>query len=102
MPLSNKKLKKEHYRQLINKVKSKLPGWKASLLSPGGRTILMNSTLLSVPIFFMSTFLLPTWIIKELDKVRRRFLWHGHKESTTGRYMSPIAWDLVKRPKNII
>jgi hypothetical protein len=52
MPLSNKKLKKEHYMPLIQRVKNKLLGWKAPLLSPGGRTTLMNSTLSAVPIFF--------------------------------------------------
>jgi hypothetical protein len=32
-----------------------------------------------MPVYFMSTFLLPKWVIKELNKIRRRFLWHGHK-----------------------
>jgi hypothetical protein len=49
----------------------------------------------------MSTFMLPTGIIKEIDKIRRRFLWHGHKESTTERYINPIAWEMVTRPKHM-
>jgi hypothetical protein len=74
MPLSNKKLQKEHYLPLIQKIQKKLPGWKASQLSIGGREILLNSTLTTIPIFFMSTFMLSKWVIREIDKIRRKFL----------------------------
>jgi hypothetical protein len=101
MPLSNKKIKKKNYLPLIQRVKNKLSGWKTPLLSSGGRATLMNSTLSAIPILFMFTFILPTWVIKEIDKIRRKFLWHGHKESTTERYISPIAWKMVMRPKHM-
>jgi hypothetical protein len=74
LPLSNKKLAKGHYRELIQRVQNKLANWKASLLSSGGRLTLINSTLMPMLIFFMSTFFLPIYVIKEIDKIRRRFL----------------------------
>jgi Reverse transcriptase (RNA-dependent DNA polymerase) len=101
MPLSDRRLTKEHFKALIMAIQSKLQGWKASLLSSGGRLTLLNSTLSTIPIFFMSTFMLPIWVINEIDKIRRRFLWHGHKEQIQRRYMSPISWDMVTRPKNM-
>jgi hypothetical protein len=52
LPLSNKKLTKEHYRCLIQKIRNRFPGWKAPLLSPGGRLTLVNSTLTFMPILF--------------------------------------------------
>jgi hypothetical protein len=74
MPLSNKKIKKKNYLPLIQRVKNKLSGWKTPLLSSGGRSTLMNSTLSAIPILFMFTFILPSWVIKEIDKIRRKFL----------------------------
>jgi hypothetical protein len=100
LPLSNKKLAKEHYRELIHRVQKKLANWKASLLSSGGRLTLINSALTPMLIFFMSTFHLPIWVIKEIDKIKRRFLWHGQKEHTTARYMSLVNWKIVTTPKN--
>jgi hypothetical protein len=99
MSLSDRRLTKEHYKALIMAIQSKLQCWKTSLLSSGGRLTLLNSTLSTIPIFFMSTFMLPIWVINEIDKIRRRFFWHGHKEQIQRRYMSPISWDMVTRPK---
>jgi hypothetical protein len=101
LPLSNRKLAKEHYRELIHMIQNKSANWKASLLSSGERLTLINSTLTPMLIFFMSTFRLPIWAIKEIDKIRRRFLWHGQKEQTTARYMSLVNWKIVTTPKNM-
>lgn len=100
MPLSNKRLKKEHYNALIHKIDKKLPTWKASLLSIGGRITLINAVLTAIPVYMMQTFILPKWVIKRIDKARRKFLWHGHK--TQGdRYLSLAAWELVTKPKRM-
>lgn len=98
MPLSNKKLKKDHYLPLIQKIANKLTTWKANLLSIGGRMVLLNATLTAMPIYYMQTFLLPKWVIETIDKIRKRFLWHGHN-GQEGRYMSLVAWEIVTRPK---
>ena len=62
-------------------MENKLSTWKANLLSIGGRVTLINATLSAMPISFMSTFMLPKWLIRKIDKIRRKFLWHGHKEN---------------------
>ncbi|KAJ4821284.1 RNA-directed DNA polymerase (reverse transcriptase)-related family protein [Rhynchospora pubera] len=45
----------------------------------------------------MSTFLLPKWLLKEIDKTRRRFLWGTTQ--TGGQRMSLLAWDRVCLPR---
>lgn len=63
---------------MIAKVDKYLAGWAARLLSPTGRLVLINAILDSVPTYAMAatTTMLPPAIIKELDALRRAFLWN--------------------------
>lgn len=83
---------------LIQKITKKLAMWKAPMLSIGGRVTLINATLTAMPVYMMQTFMMPKWVIKQIDKVRRRFLWHGHKEQNA-RFMSLASWELVIKTK---
>lgn len=56
---------------LLQKIDNKLHAWKARLLSPAGKIILMRSVLEAVLTYQMSTTLLPREI---LDKIRSKFV----------------------------
>ncbi len=73
LPLSPKALSKSDYLPLIEKLDKRLAGWKGLLLSRAGRLVLLNAVLSSVPAFFCSAFLVPTWVSKAIDKIRRGF-----------------------------
>jgi hypothetical protein len=53
-----------HYRKLHNKdwksieecIEKRLSGWKGKMLTTGGRLVLINSVLSSLPMFMMSFF----------------------------------------------
>jgi hypothetical protein len=70
-----------HHRQLLNSEWSKveerfqqnLSCWKAKYLSYGGRLVLLNSVLSSLPMFMMSFFEIPKRVLKNLDHFRSRF-----------------------------
>lgn len=47
----------------IEKLDWRLRVWKQKLVSRGGRLQLMRSVLSSIPIYFMTCFLLPKWVI---------------------------------------
>lgn len=49
----------------------------------------MNSVLSSIPIYFMSAFLLPKWVLSRIDKIGRKYLW-GNSETTKG--ISLLNW----------
>jgi hypothetical protein len=61
-----------HYRQLLNsewskveeRFQQKLSCWKAKYLSYGGRLVLLNSVLSSLPMFMMSFFKIPKGVLK--------------------------------------
>jgi hypothetical protein len=52
------------------------------MLSAGGRLVLINSVLSSLPMFMLSFFEIPKEVLKKLDYYRSRFFWQSddHKK----------------------
>jgi hypothetical protein len=75
LPLSAQKLRLDSFAPLIAKVDKFLSGWRALLLSPGGRLVLLNSILDALPAYAMGAMELPAGLLDALDKLRRSFLW---------------------------
>lgn len=99
LPLSNKKLKKATFLPLIQKFHDKLAGWAAKHLSIAGRLVLLKSVLLALPVYYMSVMALPVWVIIEIDKIRKKFIWHGI--NVEGRKMNLVKWEIVCMPKQL-
>lgn len=59
LPLSPMKLRVSDYQPLIASFDQYLPVWKAHLLDVGARLLLTNSVLGSLPVYWMSSLLLP-------------------------------------------
>lgn len=97
LPLSIRRLKKQHFMTLINMVHYRLAGWKGGFLSLAGRKILINSVINAMPMYYMQAFLLPTWVIKSIEKIKRSFLWRGNEECSGGHCL--VAWERVCLPK---
>ena len=64
----------ELWDPVIRKCERKLSRWKQRHLSFGGRVTLIQSTLSSIPIYFLSFFRLPSKITNKLIRLQRRFL----------------------------
>jgi hypothetical protein len=62
---------------LVQKVGSRLLGWKKDLLSYPGRELLVKSILTSIPTHYLIVFKLPKWAIAGIKKFRKSFLWKG-------------------------
>jgi hypothetical protein len=71
LPLSDMMLTRSAYLPLIQQEERRLPGWRSHMLSIGGRLTLLNSILTAQPVYYMSVFLLPKWVIRKLDHIRR-------------------------------
>ncbi|KAJ4756378.1 RNA-directed DNA polymerase (reverse transcriptase)-related family protein [Rhynchospora pubera] len=97
LPLTHKKPNRLCFQLLIDKVNARLAGWQSPLLSRAGRLVLTSSVLSSIPIFFMSVFQLPIWVIKAIDRTRRNFIWQGR----SGKGQPLLAWSRVCLPKSL-
>jgi hypothetical protein len=58
LPLHTRALRKIDVQPLIDRIASKLPAWKAKFLDHSGRLTLVNSVLTSMPVHFMTVFVL--------------------------------------------
>jgi hypothetical protein len=66
-------------------------------LTQGGKLIMVNSVLSSLPTFYMSAIKVPIDILNQIDRYRRHYLWRG---SDVNAKKPPLAaWKLVCRPK---
>jgi hypothetical protein len=61
--MNTRKLSNKDWQVIKNRIEKKLSGWKEKLLSVGGRLVLINSVLSSLPIFMMSFFELPKGVL---------------------------------------
>ncbi len=97
LPLSPKALRKSDFLPIIEKVDKRLAGWKGLLLSRGGRLVVLNSVLSSIPSYFCSALLLPKWVLNSIKKIRRGFFWKG-KILRSG-FHCLAKWEHICRPK---
>jgi hypothetical protein len=74
VPFSDTKLKCSDWQNLIDKIKYKIPNWKGSLLSMGGRVVLLDYVLSATPLYMLSLYKLLVKIKRKLDSIRCQFL----------------------------
>jgi hypothetical protein len=98
LPLSAEKLRVAMFNPLISKVDKFLSGWRALLLSAGGRLVLLNAVLDALPTFAMGALELPPGVLAALDRLRRAFLWAATDKVSGAKCL--VSWEQVCRPKN--
>ena len=95
-PIITDDCNKQVYDFLVEKVQTKLAGWKARTLSMVGRCTLINSITSAIPTHVMQYCLLPTTISKELDKLNRNFLWGDTIEK---KKVHLLNWKIITQAK---
>uniref|UniRef100_A0A803NK38 Reverse transcriptase domain-containing protein n=1 Tax=Cannabis sativa TaxID=3483 RepID=A0A803NK38_CANSA len=95
-PFVFKRRKREEYMFLKEKVMKRIEGWKAKLLSFAGRTTLVKSVALSIPLYVMSTNKIPVSTCRDIERAIRKYWWTGNKEKD--RFMALVGWDGLCSP----
>jgi hypothetical protein len=72
LPLRVKYKDAHMWNNIIEKMEARLAGWKRLCLSKGGRLTLINSTLSSLPTYFLSFFPISVGVANRLEKTSER------------------------------
>ncbi|CAA7018343.1 unnamed protein product [Microthlaspi erraticum] len=96
MHVLQKRMNKETFSAVVERVSARLAGWKSHVLSLAGRITLTKSVLSSIPVHSVSSVLLPRSTLATLDKVSRSFVWGSTADK---RKQHLISWSRVCVPK---
>ncbi|XP_056858087.1 uncharacterized protein LOC130507391 [Raphanus sativus] len=96
LPLLTRRMGKDDYGILIDKIRNRITHWTNRFLSQAGRLQLIGSVLLSIVNFWMAGFILPGACIKEINSICAAFLWSG---PTLNTRKAKVAWEIVCRRK---
>ena len=97
MPVSVNKITKAQLNFVVDKDKRRLGTWKCDTLSSGGKALLLNSCLSSIPMYTMGVYLLYDGNHQALDSVRKKFFWQGTNKK---RRYHMVKWETLIRPKD--
>jgi len=96
LPVSDRKLSKNQLSFMEQKVANRLRSWKCDTLSSGGKAILLQSCLSSIPLYTMSVYLLYEGNYQQLNTLRSRFFWQGTRKK---KKYHMVKWEALSRPK---
>jgi len=81
---------------IVERVITKLFGWKAKFLSFARRIVLIRSVMTALPNHVMKGVALPSHLCEKLDKINRDFLWGS---STEKKKLHLVGWSKIIRAK---
>ncbi|KAG8374776.1 hypothetical protein BUALT_Bualt10G0030900 [Buddleja alternifolia] len=97
LPFCKPPKKSACFNLIMEKMSHKLAGWKQKNLSFAGRITLLKSVAQALPVYQMSTFLLPKHLCNDLDHLMRTFLWNP---SQNNKVLALKSWDTICSPKS--
>jgi len=95
-PIKHRGGNNQDFGLVVDRVKSKLAGWKVNLLSMVGRAVLIQASSSTILAYVMQSNLLPNRVLEGIDRVNRNFLW-GSAENK--RKLHWVEWKKVTWPK---
>jgi hypothetical protein len=80
------------WEPLLDHLRKRLFSWRNKHISLGGRIVMINAVLNSIPIFYLSYYKMPNKVWKKVVRIQREFLWGGPKG---GKRISWVKWSLI-------
>lgn len=81
IPIKTSSSSTQDFNFVLDRVKKKLAGWEANLLSMAGRSVLVQASLSTIPIYTMQCSFLLGKVLDQIDKVNHNFLWGSSETS---------------------
>ena len=99
LPLSLRKLTREQFQPIIDRIADQLPGWKADLMTRAGRAVQVQFVLTAMLIYLAMAIDVPPWAIRPLIKSEETSCGEGAKKANGGHCL--LAWPKVCRAKEL-
>jgi hypothetical protein len=96
LPVGTSPRRLSTWAPMVERIRSKLNSWGNKHISFGGRLVLINSVLNSIPIFYMSLMKMPVQVRKKVVRIQHDFLWGGVNGN---KKLSWVKWKVVCREK---
>ncbi|XP_057422473.1 uncharacterized protein LOC130716276 [Lotus japonicus] len=94
-PIFQKRVTKEDFNFIFDRINSRLADWKCKLLNKAGRLTLAQSVISAMSSYCMSQVWVPQRVCDKLDSVIKNFVW----KNRDGRGINLVGWDKVALPK---
>ncbi|XP_025702516.1 uncharacterized protein [Arachis hypogaea] len=95
--ITNHRKGKDKFKNVLERMQSKLKGWKSHCLSLAGRITLSKSILNPIANFDMQHMRIPKGICQKMEKMQRRFIWG---DTPNQKRMHHVNWQTLCLPKN--
>ena len=96
LPLGGNPNSEEFWNPVIEKISKRVEGWYKGCLSRGGRLVLLQAVLGSMPLYYLSLFKIPAKKAQVIEKIMRDFFWKGKGE---GHGDNLVNWETVSKSK---
>nr|KYP76366.1 Putative ribonuclease H protein At1g65750 [Cajanus cajan] len=85
------------FNNIKDRIWRKINHWPGKHLSKAGREILLKSVAQAIPSYCMSTFLLPTTLSNEIQRMMNSFWWGSNRNAGHGIHW--LNWEKVSMRK---
>jgi hypothetical protein len=96
IPLTLRRPTAAQLQPIVDNIASRLPTWKAGLMSKPGRLAMVKAVLSAIPIHQLLAYAPPKKTLKMIEKIKRGFLWAGRAAANGGH--CHVNWKRVCRP----
>lgn len=95
-PMIHQRASAQSYKFVLDRMRKKLSGWKATSLSFAGRITLAQSSLANIPGYVLQSAPIPGAVCDEAEKLCPDFIWGS---TASHRRCHLVAWDKICKPK---
>jgi hypothetical protein len=97
LQLALKPLTRAQWQPMIDAAVRIAPPWQRGLITKAGRVVLVQAVMTARPIHHLLVAEAPAWVLEEIEKGLRGFLWAAKDKANGGQCL--VAWDQVCRPR---
>ena len=98
VPLLEGKSSQRNWKELLDKMESKLHSWTHRALNFPARLTLVKYVLQAMPSYVFSVLSAPKAVLKKIRAIQRNFLWGS---SEVKQKWDLVDWDTVCKPKRV-